>query len=94
MRTGDEDARSAVADNIYRFGPKPEIVSALINALKDKSPHVITYVTWSLQQLGSAAKPALPALRRLAKTTNDKDIKNDVLVAIRAIEEDEGKKTP
>jgi HEAT repeat protein len=94
LRTGDEDARSAVADNIYRFGPKPEIVSALINALKDKSPHVITYVTWSLQQLGSAAKPALPALRRLAKTTNDKDIKNDVLVAIRAIEEDEGKKTP
>jgi len=91
LRTGDEDARSAVAGSIDAFGPKPEIVSALIKALKDKSTWVQSQAIWSLEKFGSSAKPALPALRRLAKTTNDKDLKETVQSAIYKIEKAVGK---
>ena len=91
LKTSDDETRISVVSSLRNLGGSPEVIKTLLDALKDDSPEVQEGALRSLAFLGGGARNALPGLKRLAKSTEDKELKWAILNAIEAIERDVGK---
>ncbi|MBI3820230.1 MAG: HEAT repeat domain-containing protein [Planctomycetes bacterium] len=70
---GDADVRAAISTAIARVGPQvKETHAALADAIGDPSPEIRELALITLGKIGPAARPALPAIEKAAKDTNEK----------------------
>lgn len=84
---GEEWHVARICDALFLIGPASKsAIPALIKTLDHEGPGAQRYAARALGALGAASKEALPKLRKLQNATKDRQVREWVTDAIKAIE--------